>query len=98
MAPPVNVYNCCEGRKPIKYKPITHITPKTDECRICFQKYDSQLPIVECMTCHQHLHTTCIIDWLVNNIMDGMPQTCPFCRSQWIDGSTVCYPIITAPF
>lgn len=78
---------------PIKYKPIKYIHPSTPECTICGSCYNSEDRIVECSSCHQHLHSKCSLEWAYNSITDQSCATCPFCRSPWKDTGKLHYPL-----
>jgi hypothetical protein len=78
---------------PIKYKPIKYIHPSTPECTICGSCYNSEDRIVECSSCHQHLHSKCSLEWAYNSISDQSYATCPFCRSPWKDTGKLHYPL-----
>jgi hypothetical protein len=78
---------------PIKIKQIKYIHPSTPECIICGSCYSAEDRIVECSSCHQHLHSKCSLEWAYNSISDQMCATCPFCRSSWKDTGKLHYPL-----
>jgi len=51
-------------------------------CTICFEDLEpikkDICPLVECPTCHNILHRSCIIRWF-----NQREHTCPYCRSIW---------------
>jgi hypothetical protein len=83
-----------EIKSQITMKPISIIKPKTNECVICCQPYDSDTAIVECSVCHQNSHSDCQLFWAITNTFsdpEGEP-TCPFCRSVWKNNDSQLFP------
>ena len=78
----------------IRWKPIGHVIPKTDQCAMCYQEYEANMSIVECQQCHQHLHGQCQLEWCLSNIFSNVEPTCPFCRSTWQNNPVRLYPLI----
>jgi hypothetical protein len=77
----------------LKIKPIELITPKTDQCCICYQPYTKDTQIDECQQCHQHLHTECQIIWSISNLYTIPNPTCPFCRALWQNSQNQLFPL-----
>jgi hypothetical protein len=66
-----------------------------DECPICLNKVNPKIRIncLECMTCHQKIHSKCLINWnntrkLNDRLLQDDILVCPVCKQ---DSIAYCY-------
>ena len=58
-------------------------------CGICYEQLSKEeTRVVWCRArCGNNLHESCFAEFKEFNIKNGLPTTCPFCRSPWVDAT-----------
>ena len=58
-----------------------------DECPVCLEEFNTQRPeaVAICVTCQKPTHTECMRTWNRLKMQEGLPKSCVWCRSPWVE-------------
>ena len=63
-----------------KYKDVFHNSKRelnvSDDCPICMSEFKNKELVINCPSCHNYIHKSCIEDWI------RIKTNCPMCRSK----------------